>query len=113
MAISNRGHFCFPPYDPTEDDDPFSLDTFFCHALLEGDQDHFFKTYKLIKKGHESDILALASISNSSMTFGSYDNKPDELRNTGFNDVIPAIKLLAFGVRNDCQKQKIGTIAFK
>lgn len=111
-AISKRGHFCFPPHDPTKDDDPVSLDTFFCKVLSDGEKDHFFKTYKLVNISDTSDILALASISNSSMSFCSYESKPKELQNSGFNDVIPTVKLLAFGVRKDCQKMGLGSLAF-
>ena len=28
-TIASRGCFCFPPFDPTRDDDSVSLDTFF------------------------------------------------------------------------------------
>lgn len=111
-AISKRGYFCFSPYDTTEDDDPVSLDTFFCNVLSDGEKDHFFKTYKLVDERDTSDILALASISNSSMSFCSYESKPEELQDSGFNDVIPAVKLLAFGVRKDCQKKGLGTLTF-
>lgn len=112
-AIAKRGHFCYPPYDPTEDDDPMSLDTFFCHALEDGEDDFFFKTYKLVKREHKQDILALASIANSNFVFGSYESKPTELQGSGFNEAIPAVLLVGFGVRNDLQKKGLGSIAFE
>jgi len=33
LTISSKGYFCFPPTDPTESDDPVSLDSFFCNAI--------------------------------------------------------------------------------
>jgi len=112
-AISKRGHFCYPPYDPTEDDDPTSLDTFFCNALSESEDEHYFKTYKFVKNDSPKDILALACISNSSMVFDTYESKPVELQDSGFNEAIPAVMLIAFGVRDNCQKLGIGSLAFE
>ena len=59
------------------------------------------------------DVLALASIANSGFSFGSYENKPADLRNTGYNEDFPSVTLLAFGVRKDCQGQGLGSLAFK
>ena len=112
-AIVSRGHFCFPPFDPTKDDDPVSLDTFFCNVVPNEDEDHFSKTYKLVENKYPKDILALASIANSGFSFGSYENKPINLRNSGYNEDFPSIMLLAFGVRRDCQGQGLGSLAFK
>ena len=84
LAIASRGHFCFPPFDPTKDDDPVSLDTFFCNVVPNEGEDHFSKTYKLVKNIKPNDILALASIANSGFSFGLYENKPVNLRNTGY-----------------------------
>ena len=111
-AISERGFFCFPPFDPLVDDDPVSLDTFFCKVAPEEDEFHFFKTYKFVKNVNHSDILALASISNTGFTFNSYEAKPEALRGVGFNESFPAVLLLAFGVRKDWQNRGIGTVAF-
>ena len=61
-AIALQGHFCFPPFDPTKDDDPVSLDTFFCNVVPNEDEGHFSKTYKLVKNVKPNDVLALASI---------------------------------------------------
>lgn len=112
MAISTRGHFCYPPFDPLEDDDPVSLDLFFCKVAPEEDEGHFTKTYKLVANDEQKEILALASIANTGFSFGSYEEKPATLRNSGYNDIFPSIKLVAFGVRHDCQRQGIGTLAF-
>lgn len=112
-AISNRGHFCFPPFDPTKDDDPVSLDTFFCKVVPEENENHFSKTYKLVENGHAKNILALASIANSAFSFGEYENKPASLRNTGYNEGFPSVMLLAFGVRQDYQGQGLGSLAFR
>lgn len=111
-AIAQRECFCYPPFDPTEDDDPVSLDTFFCKALEDGSNAHFFRVYKLVDDADVDDILAIACISNSSITFESYESKPAELQGSGFNEAAPAVMLIAFGVRNDCQKQGIGSLAF-
>lgn len=113
LAIASRGHFCFPPFDPTKDDDPVSLDTFFCNVVPNEDEDHFSKTYKLVKNIKPNDILALASIANSGFSFGLYENKPINLRNTGYNEAFPSVLLLAFGVRLDWQNRGIGSLAFK
>ena len=99
LAIASRGHFCFPPFDPVKDDDPVSLDTFFCKVVPNEDEEHFSKTYKLVKNVKPNDILALASIANSGFSFGSYENKPANLQNTGYNEDFPSVMLLAFGVR--------------
>ena len=112
-AISARGYFCFPPFDPTKDDDPVSLDSFFCKVVPNEDEEHFSKTYKLIENEFPKDVLALASIANSGFSFGAYEDKPANLRNSGYNEDFPSIMLLAFGVRLDCQGQGIGTVAFK
>lgn len=112
-ALSQRGCFCFPPFDPTEDDDPVSLDTFFCNAMEDGSNAHFFRVYKLVDDADVDDILAIACISNSSITFESYESKPAELQGSGFNEAIPSVMLIAFGVRKDCQKQGIGSLAFR
>lgn len=112
LAISARGHFCFPPFDPLMDDDPVSLDTFFCNVVPNEDEEHFSRTYKLVKKVKPDDVLALASIANSGFSFGSYEEKPLNLRNSGFNEDFPSIMLLAFGVRLDWQNRGIGTVAF-
>ena len=113
LAISNRGHFCFPLFDPTKDDDPVSLDIFFCKVVPEEEENHFSKTYTLIENGRTKDILALASIANSDFSFGLYECKPADLRNTGYNEDFPSVTLLALGVRQDCQGQGLGTVAFK
>lgn len=112
LDIAKREHFCFPPFDPLVDDDPVSLDTFFCKVAPEEDEFHFSKTYKFVENEDPSNILALASICNSGFTFNSYEAKPQSLRGIGFNEDFPSIMLLAFGVRHDCQKQGIGTVAF-
>jgi len=112
-AIASRGCFCFPPFDPTRDDDPVSLDTFFCKVVPEEDENHFSKTYKLVEKDCPKDILALASIANSGFSFGSYEDKPANLQNSGYNESFPSILLLAFGVRKDCQGQGLGSLAFR
>ena len=112
-VIASRGHFCFPPFDPTKDDDPVSLDTFFCNVVPNEAEEHFSKTYKLVKNVKPDDILALASIANSGFSFGSYEAKPANLRNTGYNEDFPSIMLLAFGVRLDWQNRGIGSVAFK
>jgi GNAT superfamily N-acetyltransferase len=112
-AIAAQGHFCFPPFDPTKDDDPVSLDTFFCKVVPNEDDDHFSKTYKLVENGFPNEILALASIANSGFSFGSYENKPASLQNSGYNESFPSVMLLAFGVRKDCQGQGLGSLAFK
>lgn len=111
-VISARGYFCFPPFDPLVDDDPISVDTFFCKVAPDEDEFHFSRTYKLVKKVNPSDILALASISNTGFTFNSYEEKPASLRGVGFNESFPAVMLLAFGVRLDWQKRGVGTVAF-
>ena len=112
-AIASRGHFCCPPFDPTRDDDPVSLDIFFCNVAPNEGEDHFSKTYKLVENENPDDVLALASIANSGFSFGSYENKPADLRNTGYNEDFPSVTLLAFGVRKDCQGQGLGSLAFK
>ena len=112
LAISLRDSFCFPPFYPLKDDDPVSLDTFFCKVIPDESRDHFVKTYKFVKKEAVSDILALASISNSSFSFGSYEMKPDYLRGCGYNEAFPSVLLNAFGVRRDCQRQGLGSLAF-
>lgn len=111
LAISARGHFCFPPFDPLVDDDPVSLDAFFCRVAPDEGEYHFSRTYKLVEKNDTSNILALASICNSVFCFDSYEAKPESLRGIGFNEDFPGIMLLAFGVRHDCQKQGLGTVA--
>lgn len=113
LVIASWRHFCFPPFDPTADDDPVSLDTFFCNVVPNEDEEHFSKTYKLVKKAKPDDILALASIANSGFSFGSYENKPANLRNTGYNEDFPSVTLLAFGVSLDWQNRGIGSVAFK
>ena len=112
-AIASRGYFCFPPFDPTKDDDPVSLDTFFCNVVPNEDDEHFSKTYKLVENKYPKDILVLASIANSGFSFGSYENKPANLQNSGYNEDFPSVMLLAFGVRKDCQGQGLGSLAFK
>jgi len=112
LALSKRDSFCFPPYDPLQDDDPVSLDSFFCKVVPEEANDHFVKTYKFVKEADVDDILALASVSNSSFSFGAYESKPLSLRNSGFNEAFPAVMLVAFGVRRDCQRAGIGSAAF-
>ena len=112
-AIATQGHFCYPPFDPTKNDDPVSLDTFFCKVVPNEDEDHFSKTYKLVENEFPNEILALASIANSGFSFGSYESKPENLRNTGYNEDFPSVMLLAFGVRKDCQGQGLGSVAFK
>lgn len=72
---------------------------FFCNVVPNEDEDHFSKTYKLVENKYPKDILALASIANSGFSFGSYENKPINLRNSGYNEDFPSIMLLAFGVR--------------
>ncbi|WP_297946337.1 hypothetical protein [uncultured Fibrobacter sp.] len=74
-AISARGYFCFPPFDPTKDDDPVSLDSFFCKVVPNEDEEHFSKTYKLIENEFPKDVLALASIANSGFSFGAYEDE--------------------------------------
>ncbi|MBR4397655.1 MAG: GNAT family N-acetyltransferase, partial [Fibrobacter sp.] len=59
------------------------------------------------------DILALASIANSGFSFGSYEDKPTNLQNSGYNESFPSVLLLAFGVRKDCQGQGLGSLAFR
>lgn len=113
LAIASRGHFCYPPFDPTKDDDPVSLDTFFCNVVPNEDEEHFSKTYKLVENKFPKDILALASIANSGFSFGSYENKPANLRNSGYNEDFPSVMLLALGVRKECQHQGLGSVAFK
>lgn len=66
-AIAQRECFCYPPFDPKEDDDPVSLDTFFCNALEDGSNAHFFRVYKLVDDADVDDIRAIACISNSSI----------------------------------------------
>lgn len=112
LSLSKRESFCFPPFNPLQDDDPVSLDTFFCKVVPDELDDHFVRTYKFVKKSNVDDILALASISNSSFTFGEYEQKPSSLRNSGFNDAFPAVMLVAFGVRVDCQRSGVGSAAF-
>lgn len=112
LALSKKDSFCFPPYDPLQDDDPVSLDTFFCKVVPEELNDYFVKTYKFVKNSNKDDILALASISNSSFSFGVYESKPSSLRDSGFNEAFPAVMLVAFGVRRDCQGAGIGSAAF-
>lgn len=112
LTISSKGYFCFPPTDPTESDDPVSLDSFFCNAIGDEGVDHYFRTYKLVSKGQEKEILVLASISNSSMAFETYEDQPQSIRNSGFNDAFPAVMLVAFGVKFDCHRKGLGTIAF-
>ena len=98
-TIASRGCFCFPPFDPTKDDDPVSLDTFFCNVVPNEDEEHFSKTYKLVEDEFPKEILALASIANSGFSFGSYENKPINLRNSGYNEdfLLLCYWLLVFG----------------
>lgn len=112
-VISKQGHFCFPPFDPTIDDDPTSLDSFFCNVAPFENEDHFCKTYKFTQEENKDSILALASISNSSILFDSYEDTLETLRNSGFNEAFPAVMLTAFGVKHGMQGQGIGTKAFK
>lgn len=112
LRISQKGSFCFPPLDPTQDDDPVSLDSFFCKVVPYEKEDHFFKTYKFVEKGREDDILALASLANSSITFDTYESTPDTLQNSGYNEAFPAVMLSAFGVRFGLQRNGIGKRAF-
>lgn len=113
LRISQKVSFCFPPLDPTQDDDPVSLDSFFCKVVPYEKEDHFFKTYKFVEKGREDDILALASLANSSITFDTYESTPDTLQNSGYNEAFPAVMLSAFGVRFGLQRKGIGKRAFK
>lgn len=91
LDIAKREYFCFPPFDPLADDDPVSLDTFFCKVAPEEDRFHFSKTYKFVENEYPSNILALASICNSGFTFNSYEEKPQSLRGVGFNEDFPSI----------------------
>ncbi|MBR5413529.1 MAG: hypothetical protein IK114_10895 [Fibrobacter sp.] len=63
-AIASRGHFCFPPFDPVKDDDPVSLDTFFCKVVPNEDEEHFSKTYKLVKNVKPNDMLGCIEVFN-------------------------------------------------
>lgn len=113
LRISEKGSFCYPPFDPTQDDDPVSLDSFFCNVAPCEEEDHFFRTYKFVENGREDDIFALASVANSSITFDTYEDTPDSLQNSGYNEAFPAVMLSAFGVRFDLQKKGIGKRAFE